>query len=74
MLFFGNRLRLAAILSRRARPPLRNSENPIKKGAAADPHRQQHLDGIAYFASAKAAAPEPAMRPQVNALEMVKPM
>ena len=28
----------------------------------------------AYFASAKAAAPEPAMRPHVNALEMVKPM
>ena len=46
----------------------------IQKGAAADPHRQQHLDGIAYFASAKAAALEPAMRPQVNALEMVKPM
>ena len=31
MLFFGNRLRLAAILSRRPHPPLRNSENPTSK-------------------------------------------
>lgn len=36
------------------------------------PRREGQLS--AYFASAKAAAPEPAMRPHVNALEMVKPM